>query len=59
MAQKRTYRDQCPEPTMAFQDLHLLPLQFGKKYLTVFKKMLPFSCFIQQYNLLVNQISFL
>ena len=28
MPQKRTYTDQCPEPSMAFQDLHLPPLQF-------------------------------
>ena len=27
--------DQWPELIMAFQDLHLWPLEFGKKYLTV------------------------
>ena len=59
MPQKRTHTDQCPEPAMAFQDLHLGSLEFGKK-LPYSSKILPFSSFIQQYKryLLVNQTEF-
>ena len=35
MPQKRIYTDQCPELIMAFQDSHLWPPEFEKKYLTV------------------------
>ena len=35
MPQKRTYTDHFPELIIAFRDLHLWPLEFGKKYHTI------------------------